>query len=175
MLGQASCPRLARSVTGCAHILWDDKRELDAASRDDHRPSPPAQAWRAVLPDVRHRQATADPQEQELNAVTYLRQVLGPSPNPSKMFLLNDVAGLCRCQSMDINHAGPLPGIVKILDTGSRSTSLSPPGYHTSEGVTELDRRATDRWRSRSGFRAVRSRVCASWSPVSGRDCKPRF
>ena len=56
-----------------------------------------AQAWRAVLPDVRHRQATADPQEQELNAVTYLRQVLGPSPKPSQMFLLNDVAGLRRC------------------------------------------------------------------------------
>ena len=45
------------------------------------------------MPDVRHRQATADPQEQELNAVTYLRQVLGPSQNPFKMFLLNDVAG----------------------------------------------------------------------------------
>ena len=84
--------------------------------------------------------------------MTYLRQVLGPSPKPSKMFLLNDVAGLRRCQSMDINHAGPLTGIVKILDTGSRSTSLSPPGYHTSEGVTELDRRATERWRSRIGL-----------------------
>ena len=59
------------------------------------------------------------------------------------MFLLYDVAGLRRCEAdMPIIIAG----MVKFWTTRSRSTSLSPPGYHTSEGVIELDRRATERW-----------------------------
>ena len=119
-LVQTNCPHLARSASnrmcacGCGIDMTGSstlipEMILDRLVQDGVAGS---------LPDVMHRQATADPQEQELKDVAYLRQVFGSSPTPSKMVMLYDIAGLRRGQCMAINHAAAMPGVARMFETG---------------------------------------------------------
>jgi hypothetical protein len=120
MLVQTICPHIARSVsdricacgcgvdmTGSATLIPEIILERLVNKCGD-----------GSLPDVMHRQATADHLGQEDADLMYLRQYHRPGQIPSTMYMMMDIAGLRRGQSIDVKHAQALPGVAKMLDTG---------------------------------------------------------
>jgi len=120
MLVQTNCPHLARSVSDrtCACGCGVDMTGASTLIPEMFLDRLVLDGGEGSLPDVMHRHATADPREQEHADLLYLRQCHRPVQNPSKMHMLMDIAGLRRGQCMDIKHAGALPGVARMFETG---------------------------------------------------------